>query len=239
MPSLPSSLGLTNIPDGAVIVAADHRNNYNAVQTALNSLLTILAGGSAGQVFGSGGGTTVAWGLAGPGEPVTTLPGSPADGQQALLTDSTSAPTYAWLFQWSATASKWLFIGGSPGFAEVTASEATASGTYAALGTAGPSFTVPRAGVYEVAIGFETVFATSAEQMFMSYDIGGTGAVDADASIAASGVSATAPNIVGMRARQKTIAAPATALVAKYKVGNAVSESFQKRWLRVTPVAVT
>jgi hypothetical protein len=33
MPVLPSSLALTSIADGSSIVAADHRNNYAAIQT--------------------------------------------------------------------------------------------------------------------------------------------------------------------------------------------------------------
>lgn len=45
--------------------------------------------------------------------PATTLPGSPTNKQQTILTDSTSAPTYYWLMQYNSTAAKWLFIGGS------------------------------------------------------------------------------------------------------------------------------
>lgn len=64
----------------------------------------------------------------------TTLPGSPTDGQQATYVDSTSAPTYSWLLQWSAAASVWLFLGGTP-------KEGTSS------------VVVPRAGSYLVRIG--------------------------------------------------------------------------------------
>src|SRR5579871_6314777 len=37
----------------------------------------------------------------GGGAPATSLPSSPTDGMQAILVDSTSAPTYSWLFQYS------------------------------------------------------------------------------------------------------------------------------------------
>lgn len=50
MPDLPSSLALTSIEDGSDIVASDHRNNYAAIQTAVNALKTALAGGTTGQV---------------------------------------------------------------------------------------------------------------------------------------------------------------------------------------------
>lgn len=90
---------------------------------------------------------------AGPGDPVTSLPGSPFDKQQALLVDSLTAPTYAWLFQYEAgisDANKWVFVGGSPAFAEVDTSEGTTSTTYTDLTTVGPSLTMPRAGIYTV-----------------------------------------------------------------------------------------
>lgn len=61
MATLPGNLALTSIADGSLIVAADHRNNYAAIQAEANALLTILAGGTAGQVFTSSGTTTVGW----------------------------------------------------------------------------------------------------------------------------------------------------------------------------------
>lgn len=42
MPSIPGSIALTNIADGASIVAADHRNNYAALQVAVNGLITAV-----------------------------------------------------------------------------------------------------------------------------------------------------------------------------------------------------
>lgn len=46
MPALPSSLALTTIGDGASIIAADHRNNYTAVQTAVNAIVGVFSNGS-------------------------------------------------------------------------------------------------------------------------------------------------------------------------------------------------
>jgi hypothetical protein len=42
MPVLPGTIALTNIADGASIVAADHRNNYAAIQAAVNQLLAVM-----------------------------------------------------------------------------------------------------------------------------------------------------------------------------------------------------
>lgn len=58
MAVLPGSLALMTISDGALATAADLRNNFTAIQTENNSLLTILGAGTAGDVF-TGVGTTV------------------------------------------------------------------------------------------------------------------------------------------------------------------------------------
>lgn len=61
MPDLPSSIALTEIPDGAKVVAAPLRNNYAAIQTAVNAVKAALAGGSAGQLLRATDADTVAW----------------------------------------------------------------------------------------------------------------------------------------------------------------------------------
>lgn len=60
MATLPSSLSLTSILDGTLAIAADVRNNYAAIQTAVNGLITALTGGTAGDVLG-GNGTTLTY----------------------------------------------------------------------------------------------------------------------------------------------------------------------------------
>lgn len=80
-----------------------------------------------------------------------TLPASPVDGQEAVLVDSLTAPTYQWRFRYnagSASTFKWEFVGGAPAYAAVETSETTASGTAVDLATVGPTITVPRAGDY-------------------------------------------------------------------------------------------
>lgn len=62
MPALPGTLALTSIADGSNIVAADHRNNYLAIQTAVNALKDALSGGSAGQVLQAASSSSVQYG---------------------------------------------------------------------------------------------------------------------------------------------------------------------------------
>lgn len=46
--SVPTSLALTGIVDDAEIIAADHRNNYSAIQTAVNALISFFSSGVLG-----------------------------------------------------------------------------------------------------------------------------------------------------------------------------------------------
>lgn len=168
------------------------------------------------------------------------LPGLPVDGQEFILVDSTSAPTYAWRFRFNnaKASNKWDFIGGSSIYAEVTTDEATTSSTYAAMTTAGPSIAVPVAGSYVVEIGAYLGSGNSSVTAFMSYDIGATGAVDADAIKVATWASMPG-DLRANEARARVKALTAVTLTAKYKCsvgGNNCKAA--DRWMRVTPIAV-
>src|SRR4029450_8789457 len=65
----------------------------------------------------------------------TTLPASPSDGQQAVLVDSTTNPTYIWQFRYNAGSSsayKWEYVGGTAAVAQVAA-----GGTTTTVGSCG------------------------------------------------------------------------------------------------------
>ena len=171
----------------------------------------------------------------------TSLPGSPSDGDIAVLVDSTTLPTYQWMLRYnngSSNTDKWEFVGGASAMVQVTAAETTSSTTYVALTTAGPSFALPRAGVYIVEIGFRKG-GTGGQGNVMSYDIGGTGAVDADMVVVGDPIGGGS-SIGGSasRAMPKT-GLTALTLTAKYRVMAATTGTFQDRWMRVTPVRVS
>jgi len=82
----------------------------------------------------------------------TTLPPTPADGQEAILVDSTTNPTYQWRFRYNAGHTgdgyKWECTGGTHAF---TAGSTTAQPTNATwIDAGGPSMTLPRDGVYDI-----------------------------------------------------------------------------------------
>lgn len=174
------------------------------------------------------------------GDPATTLPGSPTNRQRAILVDSTTAPTYAWLFQLVSSisdANEWLCIGGNPALVEVLTSQTTTSTSYAALATAGPSFAIPVAGIYNIGIGAFITNNTNGTSAHMSYDIGGTGAVDADALTgSAVGGGGGYPNGNFSRQTRKTLTA--VTLTSKYKVSGGTG-TFASRWMEVMPLRVT
>lgn len=83
----------------------------------------------------------------------TSLPASPADGQEAILVDNVSNPSYQWRFRYNAGSSsayKWEYVGGAPAFANNPSQytlTVTATWQYP---NASPEFAVPRAGVYRI-----------------------------------------------------------------------------------------
>jgi hypothetical protein len=87
----------------------------------------------------------------------TTLPASPFHGQEAILVDSITNPSYQWMFRYNAnstSAYKWEFIGGAPATSYVDTNEPiiAAAGGYGDLATLGPSFTLPRSGEYDLSL---------------------------------------------------------------------------------------
>lgn len=172
----------------------------------------------------------------------TTLPAVPVDGQEFVLVDSLTAPTYAWRFRYLAAkaSNRWLFVGGAPLIAEVATVENTLSSSYVALTTPGPIITIPVAGDYHVEHGFKNnqSGATGIGVAVMSYDIGATAAVDADAIFAGLNNANFQASVA--RAKRKAGLA-AVALTAKYKIIGGASGNtsmFAERWLQVTPIAV-
>jgi hypothetical protein len=83
----------------------------------------------------------------------TTLPASPVDGQEHILVNSTSNPSYQWRFRYNQNSSspyKWEFIGGAPAWTSESLPASTTSTSYINAGSI--SLTGPRAGEYYIAI---------------------------------------------------------------------------------------
>lgn len=234
MATIPAAVALRNIADSGDIIASDHRNNYSDVQVFINELRTILAGGVSGQFLQSGGASAIQWAASGPGDPVTTLPVSPADQQQALLVDSLTAPTYAWLFQYEAgisDANKWVCVGAaSPLSAENNAASSSVSTTYVDP-TNNVTVTVPRGGIYEVEFGgYHDMFA--AETGYVAVKRGAAASSDADALLVRQA------GVTSFRMIRMTLAA-SDVLKLQIRTSNASAGiNVEKLALKVRPVRV-
>lgn len=168
--------------------------------------------------------------------PGTSLPGSPTTGQQAVLTDSTTAPTYSWLLQYDATisgTSKWRFVGGPAAVSVVTTDESTNSGTYTDLATVGPAITVPVAGVYLLEFSAEVYNTGGTADEFVAIKFGTAATSDNDGvgvRVPALNQAETAARLYG----QATLTA-GEVIELQYRTG-AAGGHFRKRCLMVTPV---
>jgi hypothetical protein len=168
--------------------------------------------------------------------PSATPPASPTDGTLWVF-PADAANGINWLFEFNSSEAtfKWEFLGGQPMMATVDTQETTASNVYIALATAGPSITVARQGDYVVHLGSLSFNSTAAGAISAhSYDIGGTGAVDADALIPAFGGAANQMEVHSYRPKVKTNLAAGTALVSKYRT-TAGTGTWGNRWIQVLP----
>jgi len=114
------------------------------------------------------------------------LPTTPINGQEAILVDSVTNPSYQWRFRYnssSTSAYKWEFIGGAPAQNEILTSEGVVtSNLYADMPTPGPSVTVPRAGEYDIEFSAEIVKQTATGYAYYTPKLGAAATNDNDAA---------------------------------------------------------
>lgn len=114
---------------------------------------------------------------------VTSLPGSPVDGQEIIFQADATNGVYWHLRYRAASGSsfKWEALGASaPLTSEITTDESTASTTYVDLTTVGPSITLPLAGDYLITYGGQVYNATASNGTYISPKLGAATAADAD-----------------------------------------------------------
>lgn len=228
--------------------SAKFNNFVQAVEDAVNSLdnsnisaaaaivVSKLAAGSNGDTLQTVAGVPV-W-TSGAGAPgyATTLPGSPTNGQEAILVDSTTNPTYAWSFRYnssSAHTDKWEFIGGADADVEVETSQSTSSVSYVDLATVGPSFTLPRAGVYTFGYG-ASVIQSADDNGVRSVALFGAAELDRIEVVSSYGSRRQVPwkcrRVAGLTGSQ---------VVKLQYLSSVGSGTFERRRLTVRPVRVS
>jgi hypothetical protein len=83
----------------------------------------------------------------------TSLPASPVDGQEAILVDNVTNPSYQWRFRYnssSTSAYKWEFIGGVPllGWSNTSVTNGATLGAWVNMVASG--VTLPRSGEWQI-----------------------------------------------------------------------------------------
>lgn len=171
---------------------------------------------------------------------VNALPGSPTDGQEIFFQNAAMAAVgVIWHLRYRSAGGtyKWEHVGGPPHYQNVAtdSSRGTTATTYGDLATTGPTVTVPLAGEYWVDVSCEAYPWAGTQSLFMSYAIGASAAVDADAAYSDFAVAIGKPL---WRKKFKTFTA-GQVLLAKYKgTGNPLEKNFSNRFLAITPIRV-
>jgi len=173
------------------------------------------------------------------------FPPNPVDGQVVNFQDSTMrAAGCRWSFVYRAGGTaggglyKWEFIGGAPYQVSTDAVFSTAATAYAA--TAGPAFTLPFPGIYDIEImGRVTTAAVAGNTAFLSYACGGTGANDNWSAIVSTPAAAvTTAGVTALARLTLTIAQLDLAAAMRSSAGSPGTVSSTFRRLRATPVAL-
>jgi len=168
----------------------------------------------------------------------TSFPASPVNGQRHILVDSTTNPSYQWVFRYNAGSSspyKWEFMGGAPAVHNVNTAETCAtSGSYQNLATDGPKITLPRAGDYRA----DALVSGNAGTTVPNTLITGIGVGDFTSPTNAGtwyGTPATQTGMMPILAEFPGRAAN-DVIKLRYRTSAGTTAWFGERTLRITPV---
>jgi len=165
---------------------------------------------------------------------------TPYDGQEIVLTDSLTAPTFNWHFRYNAsdsTAYKWEFIGG-PAYTIEVNPQVIVSSAWPTLGagSGGPSFDVPRGGNYLCTLGANAVNNATASAPMIALAVQGT---LVDQSVCYGAPSAANLSVALSRSVTVSGLAATNTISARYGVLATGAGGFDRRWLTVLPAKVS
>jgi hypothetical protein len=170
----------------------------------------------------------------------TSLPASPYNGQEAILVDSVTNPTYQWRFRYNSGSTspyKWECVGGShktvyAGLGVWQDVSAVGGGVWTPLPTP-LAFVAPRSGDYTVIHGAQCGGGSPGD--FAQLNAGTTGGVQG-ANLA---MSQMVPNGMFNMNVGGQVNLPATDSIMAWYFGTASTIMFANRWMQLTPVRVS
>ena len=173
---------------------------------------------------------------------VTSLPGSPIDGQEVIFQNAgMAAAGVAWHLRYRAGATgayKWEFLGGAPLRDQALAdrvSGAVAGVTWFGIDADAPEATAPLAGDYDVHHGAKIV-ESAAVNVHLGVRVGATEPTFNVNSVA--GTCAASGNVTLAQWRALTALAAGTVVTQRYLHSAASSPTVGGAWLAMTPVRV-
>jgi hypothetical protein len=186
-----------------------------------------------------------------PGKPTygTTLPASPVDGQEAILVDNVTNPSYQWRFRYNAQSSsayRWEYVGGASMLQRVETDEGTTAVWPAWVPLSGPSLTIPRAGDYTISFGSRAYVVTPAaaggQQAELGLVIAGAIVVTLDYYGGSGGAASFSTTVAVHQAGSTRRFGLAASTTIQLGYGSNATASptahFSGRFLEITPVRV-
>lgn len=145
MPTVPSTISLETVEDGSTIVASEHRNNYSAIQTAVNALVAVLADVSTkGDLLVASADDVIARLGVGTNGQVLTANSSAGSGVEWATPSSQAVPPGALtMYGASSAPSGWLLCDGSAVSRATYSALFTAISTTYGVGDGSTTFNVP------------------------------------------------------------------------------------------------
>ena len=163
----------------------------------------------------------------------TSFPASPNNGQEHILVDSVTNPTYQWRFRYNASSTspyKWEAVGVLPLTASVDPfGSCPAAGWQFA--PAGPSLVLPRPGDYINAFGFHYGCSTGS---FIHMRLSGANIPALDIG----GWADAAANVIRCASRQDRVNGMTTGTITSEYYGG-TNAQVARRWMSLTPVRVS
>lgn len=178
---------------------------------------------------------------------VTSLPGSPLNGDSVILTDSVTAPTYNWHLRYDSSITsnsglyKWRYLGGAAieadgGVGSITGGSVTYALFSTGGGTGSVSVVLPTAGIFDIFFGGAVFDSVGASQpLTVTVKLGTSAAADAEST--RTWIAATANNVYNISRKMRRTLASAMTLQLYGKSGAASGDyTIENAFLYVTPV---
>lgn len=174
---------------------------------------------------------------------VTSLPGSPYQGQEVVyVADAANGVEWHLRYDTNITADsgayKWAFVGGGKLTHEVATNENSSSASFVNLTTTGPTITVPLAGVFVATLSMNCYANTIGGAPTAALDWTGHAASLSNNDFMIASMYAASKSTSIAREATITLTSAALAVVMKYVSDGTISCNFRQRILTIQPLRV-